>query len=546
MRGPTAAILLTLLTSCAAETDGARVAINDPLALIDEITPGTLRLLVLPASYTCDPTTGLLTPDPPDVPEGMIPEAVADVTLEIAGGRAQREVSIPAGDHVVLVRGKGTDPVTMRPNVFIATACRAISIGAGETQEARLTLLRISGMGSCGDTILSPDEQCEDGNTTPGDGCSATCRTETISVNTTTAGTQDRPQLAWARGQRMLFTYDDLTSREILMRLLSPESQPIMTPSVLLNDATLDTALAGMGPLSGQQQLPGAAVAPSGRLAVAFRDFGGGMSRVRAAFFTADRAVEMVTPSLDDAPTSVTSAPSIAFASDGSAILVYQSPASATGARGVVFAAGSSTPSAPFEVGTGASGLTEARAIGAGAGFVVAIAGGGDVHVQRFGTDGAPRDASAVAVLTDAAGTQDQPAIGAQSDGRFLVAWRDGMGDGAGTSIRARVFGTDGAPAGEAFVVNSTTAGDQAAPSVAAAEDRYAVVFTSDASVRARVLAASGDPVPNREQPPTTADFVLGTGSAPSAAAGGSASQARWAAAWNEGGDIRARWLPLP
>ncbi|MBZ0121497.1 MAG: hypothetical protein K8H88_31160, partial [Sandaracinaceae bacterium] len=147
---------------------------------------------------------------------------------------------------------------------------------------------------------------------------------------------------------------------------------------------------------------------------------------------------------------------------------------------------------------------------------------------------------------TDAAGTQDQPAIGAQSDGCFLVAWRDGMGDGAGTSIRARVFGTDGAPAGEAFVVNSTTAGDQAAPSVAAAEDRYAVVFTSDASVRARVLAASGDPVPNREQPPTTADFVLGTGSAPSAAAGGSASQARWAAAWNEGGDIRARWLPLP
>jgi hypothetical protein len=89
-------------------------------------------------------------------------------------------------------------------------------------------------------------------------------------------------------------------------------------------------------------------------------------------------------------------------------------------------------------------------------------------------------------------------------DGAFLVTWHacGAIGDGDNCGVLARAFRDTGLPVGEPFVVNTTTAGDQVAPSIAwlgaeGADSAYAVTWTdgsgaepdtSDEGIRARVI----------------------------------------------------------
>src|SRR5262249_35967116 len=50
--------------------------------------------------------------------------------------------------------------------------------------------------GVCGDGSVDPGEQCDDGNTISGDGCSATCQTETPDTQHTTKATWTLKDLA--------------------------------------------------------------------------------------------------------------------------------------------------------------------------------------------------------------------------------------------------------------------------------------------------------------------------------------------------------------
>lgn len=520
------------LLSCATDVGATGLAINDPLDLIDDIDPGGLRLFVLPAeTYSCAATTGVVSPMVPDVEQGMVEDAIADVGLTVMSSAAREQLSVPAGAYTVLVRGKGTDPVTHVPDTFIATGCTAVSIGEGETQEIRVTLIPIVGMGECGDGVFSPDEQCEDGNTAGGDGCSASCRTEPFVISTT-AGMQNNPALAGASGQRWAASYDsELTN--VLLRLLDPSGATITFPSALSMDSVVPSAGTGMYLLSD------VAMASDGRVGVSFTSY----PEVQVALFDADRNIQGGGPVMLRAAAGNGKRSRLAFAGNGALLVAFEDDMSGTGLSGSVIAAGSTTAGALFDIG--ASGASAPSVAGASDHFVVAFSAGGDVFVQRFGSDGAPRDAAPVAVLEDAAGTQDQPAVAALPDGRVLVAWRDSGGDGAGTAIRARAFATDGSPAGAAITLNTTTAGDQSAPAVAGASDRFFVAFQSGASIRARVLSSQGDPIPNREQPPTTADFELAASGAQPAVATGGTDGTRAMTVWAEGGDIRGRFYPL-
>lgn len=535
----------SLASSCGGDVGSTGLAINDPLDLIDDVDAGTLRLFVLPAeSYACEATTGAVSPWPEDVEQGMLEDAVADITLDVASSRARGEVQVPGGEYTVLVRGKGTDPVTMIPNTFIATGCARVAIGAGETQEIRITLIPIVGEGVCGDGTLSPDEQCEDGNTTDGDGCSSACRTEPFVVSTAPMGLTG-PTVAGAPAQRWSLAYST-TERRTLVRLLEPTGATITSPSALMTDALLDGIVGG---LSGTYIFADTAVASSGRIGTAVTQFFSGAAHVRVAFFDQNR-----TPEADsilvrgDLAAAAQPESSVAFAGDGAFLVVFEDSTSPSGLSGQIFAAGSRTPIAPdpFVVGSGATLASDAVAAGASDHFVVAFAAGGDVFVQRFGTDGTARDAAGVSVLADAAGMQGEPAVAALPDGRALVAWRDTEGDGAGSAVRARAFDAVGAPAGDAFVLNTTTAGDQGAPSIAAAGETFLALFSSGGGVRGRVVAANGTPLPNRDRPPTTADFeVAAAGTEPVAAAGGPGG-ATFMTAWANGGNVHARLFTFP
>jgi cysteine-rich repeat protein len=409
-----------------------------------------------------------------------------------------------------------------------------VTIGGGETQEIRITLVPDFGEGECGDGFLSPDEQCEDGNTMPGDGCSPACRTETI-VLSTSSGAQDAPSLGGAPGRRWVSTFDS-DGTTVHIRLLAPDGTAITSPSVLMMDAPLSGVLPTG--VTGVHALSSVAVSNAGRVGVSFTT----VPEIMVAFLDENRTPEGGAIEVS-AAAGTGKRSRVAFAGDGTFLVVFEDDESTTGLSGIVFAAGSRSPGTPFPIG--ASAANEPAIAGAADHFVVAFASGGDVFVQRFSTDGSARDASPVAVLEDGSGTQDQPSVAALADGRVLVAWRDAGGDGAGTAIRARIFAADGAPDGAAFVVNSTTTGDQSAPSVAATGNVFVVAFESAGSVRARFISSDGSPVPNREQPPSTADFeVAAHGVQPSAAAGG-VERANVLIAWAEGGDVRARAYPL-
>ena len=88
-------------------------------------------------------------------------------------------------------------------------------------------------------------------------------------------------------------------------------------------------------------------------------------------------------------------------------------------------------------------------------------------------------------VNTSTTGEQSAPTITALADGRFVVSWQDSSltgGDTSGFAIRAQVFNADGAPFGAEFLVNTTTTGDQFAPAITALADGRFVVCWTDGS----------------------------------------------------------------
>lgn len=545
--------LAGLVPSCTATAEPAGIALRDPYGLIDDVigSSNTLRLFVLPSeTYACQ-GDGSITPDiPEEVELGMFPDAIVDITLmaDTASDTASGEARVPVGNWTVFVRGKGTDPVSMVPNSVIAVGCATVEmLGAGETREVPIVLQPRSGMGVCGDGILSPDEQCD----TPGmNDCSATCTTNAAPLNNaTTSGLQTAPRLAGRAGFRTVGVFDARPNAGF--RLLDPNGRTITSPGALTNDVAVDDVLGGMS-LPGEQLGGQPAIASDGRIAVPVVDFAmPADTDVRVVFMDQDRNLVGSPAHVRMTRTMHQRRPSAAYA--GTALLVaFEDLGSATGISTTFFAAGSTTASGEAR-SAGQAGATEPALAGHDAGFVLAFTQGGDVYFQRFGADGSPTDAMGRPVLETSTGTQDQPAIASLANGTFVVAWREGdvaSGDGAGTSIRARIFGSDGMPRGAAFVVNTTTAGDQATPAVAGADGRFCFAWQSGADVRAAVFGENGMRLLNRERPPAAADFVVGAGTAtlPTVAAIGSGTDGAWLIGWaapTDGtGDVLTRRYP--
>ena len=96
------------------------------------------------------------------------------------------------------------------------------------------------------------------------------------------------------------------------------------------------------------------------------------------------------------------------------------------------------------------------------------------------------------------AGSQVFSAVDADADGDYVVAWKSEGQDGDAGGIYARRFNPAGQALGGEFRVNTTTAGDQAYPAVAMADDGAFVVaweVYSGGGIYARRYDAAGNPV---------------------------------------------------
>ena len=89
-------------------------------------------------------------------------------------------------------------------------------------------------------------------------------------------------------------------------------------------------------------------------------------------------------------------------------------------------------------------------------------------------------------INTTTTGDQVAPSITALADGRFVVAWQDfsaSPDDPSGYAVRAQVFNADGSPSGAEFLVNTTTTGYQVEPSITAlADGRFVVAWRDDSA----------------------------------------------------------------
>ncbi len=105
--------------------------------------------------------------------------------------------------------------------------------------------------------------------------------------------------------------------------------------------------------------------------------------------------------------------------------------------------------------------------------------GGWGIFAQLFDRKGRPiRDE--LQINQRAAHNQDNASAAAFQDGRFIVVWQTQSEDASHTDIQARVITVDGRPAGDAFDLNETLAGDQTNPAVAALHgDHYVAVWAS-------------------------------------------------------------------
>jgi hypothetical protein len=84
-----------------------------------------------------------------------------------------------------------------------------------------------------------------------------------------------------------------------------------------------------------------------------------------------------------------------------------------------------------------------------------------------------------IIVNTTAQNAQSSPDGEVLSDGRTILVWHSH--DSGNSNIRARFFDADGNPAGNDFVLNTTTVGVQYSPVVTAlANGRFFVAWESD------------------------------------------------------------------
>jgi hypothetical protein len=102
------------------------------------------------------------------------------------------------------------------------------------------------------------------------------------------------------------------------------------------------------------------------------------------------------------------------------------------------------------------------------------------IYAQRFSAAGTPQGGEFL-VNTTTFGDQNQPVVGTGSNG-FLISWNSNAQDGSQEGVYAQRYSSSGAAVGSEFLVNDTTSGNEAVPTIAMNEAGNAVIGWTETS----------------------------------------------------------------
>ncbi len=241
------------------------------------------------------------------------------------------------------------------------------------------------------------------------------------------------------------------------------------------------------------QFLPSVAAGASGAFVVAWESGQDGQNNgVFARFLSTSGATLGSEFQVNTYTTGGQRYPSVATAADGDFVVVWESGQDGSG-NGVFarrFSSAGTALASEFQVNTYTpSGQDRASvASDADGDFLVAWQSFGQdgsshgVFARGFSSAGTPLEEEFRANTTTT-NIQRGASVAADAGGRFVIAWQDAARDGAGFGVFARRVSSTGVPLASEFQVNTTTAGDQFDPSVAADGLGHLVIAWQD-SVR--------------------------------------------------------------
>jgi hypothetical protein len=184
--------------------------------------------------------------------------------------------------------------------------------------------------------------------------------------------------------------------------------------------------------------------------------------------------------------------PSVATNDAGNLVIFWQSTLQDNSANGIYGQRynGSGAPVGAEFIGNSQTASSQDKpsvAMDAAGNFVLAYKGQQDdtalgIFFRRFTASGIGLDPDPrVNTITNR--SQDAPSIAVDTDGNFVVVWQSALQDGSGNGVYARRYNAAGVAVSLAeFLVNTTTAASQEAPSVAMDSDgNFVVAWQSDA-----------------------------------------------------------------
>src|SRR5262245_1698134 len=130
---------------------------------------------------------------------------------------------------------------------------------------------------------------------------------------------------------------------------------------------------------------------------------------------------------------------------------------------------------------------------------------------------------------TTTVGDQFAPSVAADSSGNFIIVWVGN--DGSDTGIFAQRYSSNGSATGSEFAINTVTSGTQAQPTVAMdASGNFVIAWTSNDDIKARRFNSSGTALDVTEFSVNT--FTTGVQESPSIAI--RASTGDFVIAWDD------------